>query len=235
MKGGDRKMQQNESRRFWLSWVGANALAEMIGLGVAGVVGIRVFVSQPATLWQALLSAAPAILSGAFEGLVVGWAQWSVLRRALPGVRARSWIGATIVGAVVAWCLGMLPSTVMSLTPQPAAAQAGPSPFEGPLVYPLAMGMGAFLGVVLGLPQWVVLRRWVPRGWRWIAANSAAWALGMPIIFLVAGGMPSSPPIAAIVAIALATLALAGAVVGAVHGAVLVRMLREISFEKLPA
>jgi len=220
-------MEQFNARRFWLRWVGANALAEMIGLGVAGLVGVQVFATTPATLGQALLSVAPAILAGAFEGLVVGWAQWSVLRRPLPGVRARSWIGATVLGALVAWCLGMLPSTLMSLTPQPAAAQAGPSPFEGPLVYPLAMGMGAVLGLVLGLPQWRVLRRWTPRGWRWIAANSAAWALGMPVIFLVAGGVPPSLPVAAIVAIVLATLALAGAVVGAVHGVVLVKMLRE--------
>jgi hypothetical protein len=119
----------------------------------------------------------------------------------------------------------MLPSAIMSLNPQPAAAQAGPSPFEGPLVYPLAKGMGAVLGIVLGLPQWAVLRRWAPRGWRWIAANSAAWALGMPVIFLVVGGVPPSLPVAATIAIVLATLALAGGVVGAVHGAVLVRML----------
>ena len=220
-------MERDDARRFWLRWVGANALAEMIGLGVAGVVGVQVFAGGPATLGQALVSIVPAIVAGGFEGLVVGWAQWSVLRRPLPGMRARSWIGATVLGAFAAWCLGMLPSTLMSLAPQPAAAQAGPSPFEGPLVYPLAMGMGAVLGVVLGLPQWAVLRRWTPRGWRWIAANSAAWALGMPVIFLVAGGVPPSLPVAAVVAIVLATLALAGAVVGAVHGAVLVRMLGE--------
>ena len=219
-------MERNESRRFWLRWVEANALAEMIGLGVAGMVGVQVFVSGPANLGQALVSLAPAILAGAFEGLVVGAAQWSVLRRALPRLRARAWIGATVLGAFVAWCLGMLPSTIMSLAPQPAAtAPASPSPFEGPLVYPLAMGMGAVLGVVLGLPQWAVLRRWTPRGWRWIAANSAAWALGMPVIFLVAGGVSPGLPVAAIVVLVLATLALAGAVVGAVHGAVLVRML----------
>jgi hypothetical protein len=218
-------MKSGDARGFWLRWVAANALAEMIGLGVAGAVGISAVAGQPVTVGRALLSVLPAVLAGAFEGLVVGWAQWSVLRPALLGVRAPAWIGATVLGAVVAWCLGMLPSTIMSLTPQPATAPAGPSPFEGPLVYPLAMGMGAVLGVVLGLPQWAVLRRWAPRGWRWIAANSAAWALGMPIIFLVAGGLPQALPVAAIVAIVLATLALAGAVVGAVNGAVLVRML----------
>jgi len=219
-------MEQNDARHFWLRWVGANALAEMIGLGLAAVVGVQVFVGGSADLGQALLSITPAILAGAFEGLVVGWAQWSVLRRRLPAMRARSWIGATVLGAFVAWCLAMLPSAIMSLTPQtPVTTPAGPSPFEGPLVYPLAMGMGAVLGVILGLPQWAVLRRWAPRGWRWIAANSAAWALGMPIIFLVAGGVPPGLPVAAIIMLVLATLALAGAVVGAVHGAVLVRML----------
>jgi uncharacterized membrane protein YhaH (DUF805 family) len=217
---------RHNSRRFWWRWVGANALAEMIGLGVAGIVGVQVFAGEPASLGQALVGVAPAVLAGAFEGLVVGWAQWSVLRRRLPDLRARSWIGATVLGALVAWCLGMLPSTLMSLTPQPAAAApSGPSVFEGPLVYPLAMGMGAVLGLILGLPQWGVLRRWTPRGWRWIAANSAAWALGMPIIFLVAGGLPPGLPVAVIIVLVLATLAAAGAVVGAVHGAVLVRML----------
>ncbi len=137
----------------------------------------------------------------------------------------RAWIGATALGAFVAWCLGMLPSTLMSLGPQETAAPSGASPFEGPLIYPLAMAMGAALGAILGLPQWAILRRSAPRGWRWIAANAAAWALGMPIVFLVAGGVPAGLPLAAIVAVVLATLALAGAVVGAVHGAVLVRML----------
>jgi hypothetical protein len=47
----------------------------------------------------------------------------------------------------------------------------------------------------------------------------------MPIIFLVAGGVSPGLPVAAIAVIVLATLALAGAVVGAVHGAVLVRMV----------
>jgi hypothetical protein len=223
-------MGRDDASRFWLRWVGANSLAEMIGLGVAAAVGVRAFAGSPTNLGQALAGAAPVVLAGAFEGLVVGWAQWSVLRRPLPVLRARAWIGATVLGAFVAWCLGMLPSTIMSLAPQPAApAPAGPSPFDGPLVYPLAMGMGAVLGVVLGLPQWAVLRRWAPRGWRWIAANSAAWALGMPIIFLVAGGLPSGLPVAAIAVIVLATLALAGAVLGAVHGAVLVRMVAPTS------
>jgi hypothetical protein len=149
--------------------------------------GVQVSAGGPATLGQALVSIAPAILAGAFEGLVVGWAQWSVLRCPLPGMRARSWIGATVLGAFAAWCIGMLPSTLRSLAPQSAAGQVGPSPFEGPLFYPLAMVMCAILSVVLGLPQWVVLRRW-------IAANSAAWALGMPVIFLVAGGVPQSLP-----------------------------------------
>jgi hypothetical protein len=212
------------ARRFWLRWVEANALGEMVGLGVAGMVGISAFAGQPVTVGQALLGVLPAVPAGAFEGLVVGAAQWSVLRRALPDLRARAWIGATMLGAFVAWCLGMLPGTLMSLAPR-SAAPAAPSPFEGPPVYPLAMGMGAVLGVVLGLPQWAVLRRRAPRGRRWIAANSAAWALGMPIIFLVADGLPSGLPAAAIAAIVLATLALAGAVVGAVNGAVLVKMV----------
>jgi len=39
-----------QRRGFWLRWVGANALPEMIGLGVAGLVGVQVFAAGPANL-----------------------------------------------------------------------------------------------------------------------------------------------------------------------------------------
>ena len=39
-----------QRRGFWLRWVEANALAEMIGLGVAGLVGVQVFAAGPANL-----------------------------------------------------------------------------------------------------------------------------------------------------------------------------------------
>jgi len=65
----------------------------------------------------------------------------------LPTIGRRSWVGATILGASVAWCLGMIRSTLMSLGAEasaPAEAQ-----FPDALQYALAMPMGAVAGVIL--------------------------------------------------------------------------------------
>jgi hypothetical protein len=78
----------------------------------------------------------------------------------------------------------------------------------------------------LGLPQWLVLRNYVSRAGWWVPAQSAAWALGMPLVFFAAGSIPDGTPLPVVVAVVAGTLALAGAVVGAVHGVVLVRLAR---------
>ena len=121
------------------------------------------------------------IALGAFAGAVIGMAQGLVLRRPLPKLAIRSWVLATLLGAVVAWTLGMVPSTLMHLS-------AGAENLSLPEIPPvatlaLASGMGAVLSVVLATPQWLVLRRFVQHAVWWLPANLLAWACGMPIIF----------------------------------------------------
>jgi hypothetical protein len=90
----------------------------------------------------------------------------------------------------------------------------------------LASAMGGILGVVLAAPQWRVLRQYVRRAAWWLIANMLAWACGMPIIFHRAGGVPEGATVAHILTTMLITIALAGGVVGAVHGIVLVILVR---------
>jgi hypothetical protein len=70
--------------------------------------------------------------------------------------------------------------------------------------------------------QWLRLRLVVPRrsAW-WLPANAAAWAAGMPIVFAGAHLGASLEPPGAIALLAALTLAAAGAIVGAIHGRVL--------------
>ncbi len=87
--------------------------------------------------------------------------------------------------------------------------------------------MGLVLGAVLGYPQYRVLRRAVQGAWLWIPANCLAWALGMPVIFAMvdrAYAAYAAGSIAGAVVVLAGTLALAGAVVGAVHGLALVKL-----------
>lgn len=206
---------------LWWRWIAANSAAEFIGLGTAAAVGFLVAtrLGEPHGLPQTLLFAALFVLLGAFEGLIVGFAQAKVLVRRLPDLQG--WVQATVVGAVVAWVIGMAPSTIMSLT---HSGGSGPPPEIGePLRLLLAAGLGLVAGPVLAFFQWRCLRRCVSRraAW-WLPANAAAWALGMPIIFVSAHlGAGTSNPILVMLGVGASLLA-AGAVVGAVHGCALV-------------
>jgi len=82
------------------------------------------------------------------------------------------------------------------------------------------------LGPLLALPQWVVLRRHVVRAGWWIPGNAVAWTLGMPVIFIGMGLIPTGDVTVTTIAIVLLSLAVTGAVVGMVHGVVLLWLLK---------
>jgi hypothetical protein len=95
------------------------------------------------------------------------------------------------------------------------------------IVLVLAAATGLVAGPLLAAFQWLRLRTVIAqRTLLWLAANAAAWALGMPLIFLGAQANElGAGPVLTGVAVA-ASIFVAGAVVGAVHGAVLVWLVR---------
>lgn len=224
-------MKSERDLIFWLRWALANALGEAVGLSAVLLVGFGVLGSAVEGLpgaWPFVASLAAGIVLGVFEGIVVGAAQGIVLRRRLPELLLRSWIMATVIGAMVAWGLGMLPSTLMAGGAGEAQAAA-----EMPewFTYVMAAGMGLVAGVVLAFVQWTVLRTasGVRRAWLWLPANSLAWLVGMPVVFLGMGSIPAGASVAQAVPIVVAATTAAGAVVGAIHGAILVKVLLERS------
>lgn len=216
------------SKELYRAWVMANSLAELAGLGLTFAVGFLCIrrLGEPSTPagWVALLGA--MTFSGAAEGAIVGFAQWRVLRHRLE-IGRRSWMGATIAGALLAWLLGSLPSTLMQ-----AGAEADSRAIEEPdlgLVLLFASAIGLAAGAVLASAQAVVLRKAVRRAGLWLPANSLAWAVGMPVIFLAIDLASRAGMLPLRVLGMAAGLAAAGAAVGAVHGLVLIRL------EPLPA
>jgi len=216
---------KNTAGATWWRWVAANALGELVGLGGVFLCGFALIaaVGEPRGAATILLFAGVTIALGAFEGAVVGYAQWRVLRDLLPALGAAAWTGATVLGAVVAWLLGMIPSTVASL----GESAGGPPPAEPPaaVVMLLAVGMGAVGGLVLSFAQWRVLRRHGPGALGWLAANAAAWAVAMPWIFWLVGATVAEPRDTTGVLLFLAGIGVSGAIVGGVHGLYLVRRL----------
>jgi hypothetical protein len=216
-------------RSLWLRWVLANCIGEALGLGTTALIGAAIVSSfgEETSALATVALAAVAVLSGTLvEGTVLGTAQWSVLRVPLPRMSWRTWAVATSAGAFLAWLLGMIPSTVLSLVADSGGADAAPAEPSKAVVLGLAFSMGLVLGPVLGFAQWLVLRRFVSHAALWMPANAFAWAFGMVVIFAgidpaISGGFGFLS-----VAIIALTLACAGAVVGAIHGLALVWLLQ---------
>jgi NhaP-type Na+/H+ or K+/H+ antiporter len=109
----------------------------------------------------------------------------------------------------------MIPSTFLFTGPDTGAA--APSQMNDLMIYALAAGMGVVLGTILGLPQWLALRHHVPKaGW---------WVLGMVVVFLGTSFLPAEGITLAVALVLLLFVVAAGALVGAVHGLVLIWLL----------
>jgi hypothetical protein len=220
-------------RSFYLRWIAANGWSESAGLGTTFVVGIGLAPYLDQRLGTAAIVAGALMAVGlgtVLEGVVVGIAQERVLRTRLRTLRRWLWTLATAAGAGLAWMLGMVPSTIMALAGErdPAATPAEPG-----LVVQLGLAvmLGVVAGPILGGAQWIVLRRHVGRARRWLWANALAWAAGMPLIFAGMNIVPWTRPMALVVPAVYLVCAVAGIAAGAIHGAVLVRLLRVEAIE----
>ncbi len=214
--------QENEAGwewKLWLEWICANAAGEVIGLSIAAAVAVGVVRAIETTVGAATM-AAVIIAAGTLEGIIVGIAQWAVLRRYLRNMKWQVWTAVTAIGAFVSWTLGMLPSTLMN----DEADTTPMAEISDVVKYGLAAIMGLVLGLVLGTPQWLALRRHVQRAGWWVLANAAAWAVAMPVVFVGASSSPSG--VAGLIVTGILTGASAGAVAGAIHGAILTRIVR---------
>lgn len=211
-------------------WILANSWSEGLGLSATLLLGffaVPYLEGRPGVLAIVVGALLAVILGTALEGVLVGCAQGSVIHRVAPGISIRRWTAATAMGAGVAWLLGMVPSTIISLlqTDQPVSTtRVEPAAW---LQYGLAVLMGLVLGVVLAFPQMLVLRRVSSRPGIWLPANALAWAVGMPLVFVGMDRVPWNGPRVLIAAGVVVTCVVVGATVGAVHGLFLRRVLAQ--------
>ncbi len=182
-------MGGKQKSTLWLRWVAANTLGEIFGLGgtfAVGALAISRLGDQPGVLFV-VISFLVAVFSGAIEATIVGFAQWWAIHPWFQTITRRAWWTATLIGALIAYVLGYLPSTIMHLgeqaaQAQPAAASQGAEPAQWVILL-LAAGLGVVAGAMLSFAQWLVLRKRVKGAGWWIPANMLAWMVGMPLIF----------------------------------------------------
>ena len=212
-------------KQLWIRWTLANALSELFGLGLTFLITGLVFakLDSQQTMTSILLSFVFAVVSGAVEATFVGLAQWWAMHPWFPAIKRFAWWRGTLIGALIAYVLGYLPSTLMSMGETSAASAPAAEPAQW-IVLLLAAGMGTVGGAVLSFAQWLAMRGKIQRAGIWIPANMLAWTFGMPIIFW---GIDLAFKLSAVwqaVLLMAVILFIAGAIVGGIHGLFLVRL-----------
>jgi len=118
-------------------------------------------------------------------GASIGAAQWIVLRRYFRGIEA--WIPATAVGGAVGFALAVgVPQFTLDWLPPDQVGSFIESFVSSSLLtivaVILALGMGA--GLAIGIPQWLVLRRYIYHAGWWPVACCVAFAFSPALIII---------------------------------------------------
>lgn len=214
--------------QLWKRWTLVNALTEMVGLGLTFLLTGLVFsrLDSQGTMTSILLSFVLAVASGAIEATLVGLAQWWAMHPWFPTIERFAWWRGTLIGALIAYVLGYLPSTLMDMGEATASSAPVAEPAQW-IVLLLAAGLGTVGGAVLSFAQWLAMRGKVKRAGLWIPANMLAWTFGMPVIFW---GIDMAFKMFAVwqsVLLMAGTLFVAGTIVGGIHGLFLVRLAEQ--------
>ncbi len=152
-------LKENELT-LWLGWTGLTWLAFLSSLLFVEV-GERVDLS---------------VGEGVIGGGLVGLAQYLVLRSYLPG--AYRWLVASFVswGALTLFHIGAL-------------GWMAPATLDLTLRCGFGFLQGAYVGIGLGVGQWLAIRRRVVAAWRWVPLSGAIWAVAIALGWVVGGGL----------------------------------------------
>jgi hypothetical protein len=154
-------------------------------------------------------------LAGLAAGLLIGVAQWLVIRRHVP--RAFHWVWKTAIGSSIGYAGSLTLFNAFLVLGDPIDKG---EPLGAVLMIVVELWLGLILGTAIAVMQWTILRRVARGARRWIGANGLAWAPGLYIAIwprqtLVNGGYLTL----------LLYGSLGGLLVGAVTGLVLLWLL----------
>jgi hypothetical protein len=178
----------------------ATTVGESVGFCVPAVTGALIArLGVPALAGFALL-----LVAGWAEGFLLGGAQQWALRISLGRLSGRAFAHATAAAAVVAYAIGMLPSSL-------GDALAGLPPW-------VLVAGGTVAGVALlasiGTAQWLVLRHDGYDAPWWILTTAGAWLAGLGVFMAVATPLwrPGQPVAVTVLVGVLAGVSMAGTV-----------------------
>lgn len=199
---------------FLSAWIGLSVLGMTLGAFAAiEIIGLAVFrLDLLYGLPGGLALLVILLFAGGAHGAVMGLGQAMLLRRRIHAPMA-PWVLASALGAGLACALGGVANLVSQEPWDPSERTTA-----------IFLG-GMALGGVLGLAQWLVLKRQVADSTAWIPANSLAWiaAMGLGVRALDALG-PNASDLDMAVAVLLGTV-LPGVVAGAITGVTMLALL----------
>jgi hypothetical protein len=156
------------TKRNTVSW--GSFLGWLIATLFAVVVGFAVFFIVMSILGESIGVipdlVASLLMAGCF-GIVIGLAQWAILRRYVQ--RSAAWIGVTLLGFLIS-------------SPVLLSMGGGFGPY---ITLRASLIMAASLGGSLGVTQWFVMYKKVRRSALWIGISLISWILaGLIGVFL---------------------------------------------------
>jgi hypothetical protein len=154
-------------------WVLANFIAELLGLGIIAFLA-TIFPIYDNQNLQIVL-----ILPGVFQGLILGVAQWLVLRRYMRN--SIWWVLATIIGCFFGWLLVLFVSAIALFT---MAVTQKELDFITALLG--VIWLATAVGMLIGLPQGLVFTSLKVKFYKvvwWINVNALAWILRLFLVF----------------------------------------------------
>jgi hypothetical protein len=217
---------------LWAAWLAANVLALLVavGLSVAAVWAIMTIVlgGEEVLLDERLIAGLAIVAAGTtVSALVVGIAQWRVLRRVFWLMKRGDWLAATAVAMGLVWLLGAAPFAVRMIVEETELGESVTLPDLGgvPVAW-LGAAVGIIAGTIIGSAQRVVLKRHIGGARWWVPAHIIGWSLGLMVASQARDVLTAGKPLMETAPLVAGQLAMAAAIVGAVNGFVLVWLAR---------
>jgi len=162
---------KHATQGFWLWWLFATLVDIIIGMAIVflGLTPLRNNSSHAA-------QAVRGFVIGAVFGATVGTAQWFVLRRYFD--RVGWWVLLTFIGWVAYWELNNMNLLVKA---------------QGIAFIPDLLNLAIF-GGILGVLQWLLLRKKIPSAGWWVPANIAGMMLASLVIDAIDTALQGDSP-----------------------------------------
>jgi hypothetical protein len=201
---------------WWRRWTAVTTAGELAGFAVPATAGAL----ATAGGWPGPAAFAAVLGAGFVEGCALGYAQARAWRGRLPTLPVGRYTVATGAAAVLAYALGLMPSTLGDVA--------------GRLVMvPMAVVAGLALLASIGTAQWLVLRRSGLNRPVWIVTTGGAWLAGLAVFMMTA--MPlwqPGQPWWLVAAIGVGCGVLMAFTVAALTGLAAVRLVRPDTTER---